>query len=62
MPAGSLASLRWTEFYPLTHVVGFPSLVGFSGGAAAMAEPRDAQAIAPEAVSVPDSAIEASGR
>ena len=38
-PAGSLASLRWTEFYPLTNVLGFPALVGFSGGRAARTRP-----------------------
>ena len=45
-PAGSQAALRWTEFYPLTNVVGFPALVGFSGGKAARARPSsDAAAV-----------------
>ena len=45
-PAGSLAALRWTEFYPLTDLVGFPALVGFSGGKAARARPpSDAAAV-----------------
>ena len=48
-PPGSPASLRWTEFYPLTEVLGFPALVGFCGGAAAMARPLAASAIAAEA-------------
>ena len=39
-PAGSLAALRWTEFYSLTDVLGFPALVGFSGGVAARSRPR----------------------
>jgi hypothetical protein len=39
-PAGSPASLRWTEFYSLTDVLGFPALVGFSGGSAARSRPR----------------------
>ncbi len=39
-PEGSLASLRWTEFYSLTDVLGFPALVGFSGGRAARSRPR----------------------
>jgi hypothetical protein len=38
-PAGTAASLRWTEFYSLTDVVGFPALVGFSGGSAARSRP-----------------------
>ena len=38
-PAGSLAALRWTEFYSLTDVLGFPALVGFSGGRAARTRP-----------------------
>lgn len=49
-PAGSLAALRWTEFYPLSDVLGFPSLVGFSGGLAAQARPADPQASVAEAV------------
>ena len=38
-PAGTPASLRWTEFYSLTDVLGFPALVGFSGGSAARTRP-----------------------
>ena len=38
-PAGSLAALRWTEFYSLTDVLDFPALVGFSGGRAARTRP-----------------------
>jgi monoamine oxidase len=38
-PAGTAASLRWTEFYSLTDVLGFPALVGFSGGSAARSRP-----------------------
>ena len=46
-PAGSPAALRWTEFYPLTGLLGFPAIVGFSGGSASMARPRsDAQCVA----------------
>lgn len=56
-PTGSLAALRWTEFYPLTEVLGFPSLVGFSGGAAARARPLEATAIVGEAVAVLDTAF-----
>ncbi|CAB4901387.1 unannotated protein [freshwater metagenome] len=39
-PAGSPAALRWTEFYSLTDVLGFPALVGFSGGSAAATRPK----------------------
>ncbi len=39
-PAGSSAALRWTEFYDLTEVVGFPALAGLSGGSAARHRPR----------------------
>lgn len=46
-PAGSAAALRWTEFYSLTELLGFPALVGFSGGAASLARPRtDAECVA----------------
>ena len=38
-PAGSLAALRWTEYYSLTELLGFPALVGFSGGQAARTRP-----------------------
>jgi len=48
-PAGSLAALRWTEFYSLTDVLGFPALVGFSGGSAARSRPRSDTACASEA-------------
>jgi len=45
-PTGSLAALRWTEFYSLTDVVGFPTLVGFSGGKSARKRPsRDSQCV-----------------
>ena len=33
------AVLRWTEFYSLTDVLGFPALVGFSGGSSARSRP-----------------------
>jgi len=39
-PAGSPASLRWTEFYDLTDLLKVPSLVAFSGGSAALGRPR----------------------
>jgi len=39
-PPGSAASLRWTEFYSLTDVLGFPALVGFSGGSSARSRPK----------------------
>ncbi|MFM7647235.1 MAG: FAD-dependent oxidoreductase [Cyanobium sp.] len=46
-PSGSLAALRWTDFYSLTDVLGFPALVGFSGGRAARARPaKDAGCVA----------------
>jgi len=48
-PAGSLAALRWTEFYSLTDVLGFPALVGFSGGKAARSRPRADAACVDEA-------------
>ena len=48
-PAGSLAALRWTEFYSLTDVLGFPALVGFSGGSAARSRPRSDDACVREA-------------
>ena len=48
-PAGSAASLRWTEFYSLTDVLGFPALVGFSGGSAARSRPRSDPACVAEA-------------
>jgi polyamine oxidase len=56
-PTGSLAALRWTEFYPLTEVLGFPSLVGFSGGGAARARPTEARAIVAEATAALDAAF-----
>ena len=55
-PAGSLAALRWTEFYPLTDLLGFPALVGFAGGAAARARPISASATTAEAVAMLDAA------
>lgn len=48
-PDGSPASLRWTEFYSLTPLVGFPALVGFSGGLAARTRPASDAACASEA-------------
>ena len=48
-PAGSAAALRWTEFYSLTDVLGFPALVGFSGGSSARSRPRGNRACADEA-------------
>lgn len=48
-PAGSLAALRWTEFYSLTDVLGFPALAGFSGGRAATARPASDTACVQEA-------------
>ena len=48
-PAGSLAALRWTEFYSLTEVLGFPALAGFSGGRAATTRPASNAACAAEA-------------
>jgi hypothetical protein len=48
-PDGSPASLRWTEFYSLTPLVGFPALVGFSGGLAARTRPASDSACAAEA-------------
>lgn len=56
-PPGSPASLRWTEFYPLTDVLGFPSLVGFSGGRAARSRPTDARSIVGEAMAMLDAAF-----
>jgi hypothetical protein len=49
-PAGSPAALRWTEFYSLTDVLGFPALVGFSGGSAAHRRPRTKVACEEEAM------------
>ena len=48
-PAGSAAALRWTEFYSLTDVLGFPALVGFSGGSSARSRPASDAACAGEA-------------
>jgi monoamine oxidase len=48
-PDGSPAALRWTEFYSLTPLVGFPALVGFSGGQAARTRPASDSACAAEA-------------
>ena len=48
-PAGSTAALRWTEFYSLTDVVGFPALVAFAGGRAARTRPRRNAACVAEA-------------
>lgn len=38
-PAGSPGALRWTEFYSLTDVVGFPALAGLAGGSSALSRP-----------------------
>ncbi len=48
-PAGTAAALRWTEFYSLTDVLGFPALAGFSGGSAARQRPRSDRGCAREA-------------
>ena len=56
-PPRSLAALRWTEFYPLTDVVGFPALVGFAGGQAARARPASDGACIAEAVAALDAAF-----
>ena len=48
-PAGSLAALRWTEYYSLTELLGFPALVGFSGGLAARSRPTSDAACMSEA-------------
>ena len=48
-PVGSAAALRWTEFYSLTDLLGFPALVGFSGGSAARSRPRRDAGCASEA-------------
>ncbi|MCX8527691.1 MAG: FAD-dependent oxidoreductase [Candidatus Nanopelagicales bacterium] len=48
-PAGSLAALRWTEYYSLTDLLGFPALVGFSGGLAARSRPTSDAACVSEA-------------
>ncbi len=48
-PDGSPAALRWTEFYSLTPLVGFPALVGFSGGLAARTRPATDASCASEA-------------
>jgi monoamine oxidase len=51
-PEGSAASLRWTEFYSLTDVVGVPTLMALSGGSAARAKPTSPQACAAEALAM----------
>lgn len=48
-PDGTPAALRWTEFYSLTPLVGFPALVGFSGGLAARTRPASDAGCASEA-------------
>ncbi len=48
-PAGSPAALRWTEFYSLTDVLGFPALVAFCGGSSARSRPASEAACASEA-------------
>ena len=56
-PAGSAASLRWTEVYPLTAVTGFPALVAFSGGLAARRMPLSDSACIGEASAALDAAF-----
>lgn len=56
-PAGSQAALRWTEFYPLTEVLGFPALLGLSGGSSARARPKSDAECAAEAVAALDAAF-----
>ena len=51
-PAGSVAALRWTEMFDLTDLLGVPSLVAFSGGAAARARPRTNAGCVAEVVAV----------
>ncbi len=48
-PAGSAAALRWTEFYSLSDVLGFPALAGFSGGSSARSRPASDAGCATEA-------------
>lgn len=48
-PAGSAAALRWTEFYSLTDVLGFPALAGFAGGSSARSRPASDAACTREA-------------
>ncbi|MDD2859230.1 MAG: FAD-dependent oxidoreductase [Candidatus Nanopelagicales bacterium] len=55
--AGTPAALRWTEFYSLTDLLGFPALVGFSGGAAARLRPASDAACTAEAVAMLDAAF-----
>lgn len=50
-PAGSLAALRWTEFYSLAGVCESAMLVGLAGGRAARQRPRSRVACAREAES-----------
>ena len=56
-PPGSAASLRWTEFYPLTELLGFPALLGFAGGSSARSRPRSDAACVTEAVAALDAAF-----
>ncbi len=56
-PAGSPAALRWTEFYPLTDIIGEPALMGLAGGSSARRRPRSDAACAAEAVAVLDAAF-----
>lgn len=55
-PYGTQAALRWTEFYSLTDLLGFPSLVGFSGGAAARTRPATDEGCVREAVAALEAA------
>ena len=56
-PDGSPAALRWTEFYSLTPLTGFPALVGFSGGLAARTRPATDAGCASEAQARLDAAF-----
>lgn len=51
-PAGSAASLRWTEFYSVSDVLGLPALMALSGGSAARSKPRSQRACADEAMAM----------
>lgn len=56
-PAGSLAALRWTEFYSLTEVIGVPALMGLAGGSSARRRPASDSACIAEAVAALDAAF-----
>lgn len=59
-PTGSAASLRWTEFYSLTDVIGEPALMALAGGSSARSRPRSDAACAAEAVAALDAAFRSS--